>query len=336
MLVWVRSMLELLKPYVRPIRYARRRHQGERLARTPWQHEQAPTGPPPGFIIGCGRSGTTVLGEILSAHPRITYLFEPYHLWAAVDSRTDATNLYHRVDPLMFMGPGHADEAARRRFARTILRQRREGAVLVEKTPHNAMRLGYLDALAPQARFVHLVRDGVEVTQSIDRLATQTPYRVAGRRDLNQWWGEGGVKWRVLARDAAEAGYFPDEIDRLASNAQRGALEWLASELEADRHRESLGDRILDVRFPDLLERPAEVLTRIADHLGADAPEQWLAHGREVLGEPRRYEARTIELPPKMADEFNRFHERYELPGRATASATSPPPTAPALEAPTR
>ena len=31
----------------------------------------------PVFIIGCGRSGTTILGRTLAEHPRVKYLNEP-------------------------------------------------------------------------------------------------------------------------------------------------------------------------------------------------------------------------------------------------------------------
>ena len=35
----------------------------------------------PIFIIGCGRSGTTILGKTLSKHPDIKYLNERRDLW---------------------------------------------------------------------------------------------------------------------------------------------------------------------------------------------------------------------------------------------------------------
>ena len=35
----------------------------------------------PVFIIGCGRSGTTILGKTLSRHPKIKYLNERRDLW---------------------------------------------------------------------------------------------------------------------------------------------------------------------------------------------------------------------------------------------------------------
>jgi len=48
------------------------------------------------FIIGCGRSGTTILGRIFEKHPRAIYFFEPWDMWAAVDSALDLTGILFR------------------------------------------------------------------------------------------------------------------------------------------------------------------------------------------------------------------------------------------------
>ena len=47
------------------------------------------------YLIGCGRSGTTVCGRVLKNHPGVYYFYEPYHLWAAIDPTIDVLNLYH-------------------------------------------------------------------------------------------------------------------------------------------------------------------------------------------------------------------------------------------------
>ena len=43
----------------------------------------APETEAPVFLIGCGRSGTTILGERVDRHPPVTYLYEPRAPWAA-------------------------------------------------------------------------------------------------------------------------------------------------------------------------------------------------------------------------------------------------------------
>ena len=41
------------------------------------------------FIAGCGRSGTTLLGRLMSLGENVTYLNEPRQFWAAINPRTD-------------------------------------------------------------------------------------------------------------------------------------------------------------------------------------------------------------------------------------------------------
>ena len=40
--------------------------------------------PRPVFLLGCARSGTSILGEALATHPEIAYLFEASFLWNAI------------------------------------------------------------------------------------------------------------------------------------------------------------------------------------------------------------------------------------------------------------
>jgi hypothetical protein len=82
-------MVEIVKPWVRALKYNSLRYLAEWTVRQSSSDEQPQQLPLPVFIIGCGRSGTTILGQVLSAHPEVYYLFEPYHLWAAIDPMTD-------------------------------------------------------------------------------------------------------------------------------------------------------------------------------------------------------------------------------------------------------
>jgi len=100
---------------------------------------------------------------------------------------------------------------------------------------------------------------------SIDRLASNQPYRMAGRADYNQWWGSNDLKWQRLQTEGPGRGHFTQiEVSQLTNNAQRGAYEWLTSLAEADRWRPVLGDRLLEITYPELTANPADTLARIA------------------------------------------------------------------------
>lgn len=336
------AALDRAKPYARAVKFARLYRRALRAAEDSSSDIAAvETNPTPvAFIFGCGRSGTTILGHAFSAHPHVHYFFEPYHLWAAIDPATDMLDLYVPGGRgRCMMTPDMVTEAMRSRFRRLIRRPRRQidGAhrMVIEKTPINAMRLGYLDALAPDAKFIHIVRDGVDVCRSIERLAIANTYRIAGKPNLNQWWGVGDAKWRAMVRDGVTAGAYPDEIAAVRNHIQRGAYEWLLSLREVDRWRSTLGPRLFEFTYEELASRPRETFQCLCEFLQVSAPEPWLAHVAGSIDQARRNQGPAITLPTAMASDFNRFQQRYGFAGRANAATgadseaacTDPPPS---------
>ncbi|MGA3067874.1 MAG: sulfotransferase, partial [Tepidisphaeraceae bacterium] len=136
--------------------------------------------PQAAFLIGCGRSGTTVVGDVINRHPQVSYFFEPYHLWATIDPTIDVLNLYYTGSARFLLDAEHFTPDAKRRFNRLIMEPGIAAGktLVVEKTPFNACRVGYLDQLRPGCKYVHLLRDGVDVARSIDRLSRDQTYRI--------------------------------------------------------------------------------------------------------------------------------------------------------------
>ena len=314
-------MIDAIKPYLRPIKQASQRWRANRMAARPSVHDVNPSPPPAGFIVGCGRSGTTILGKMLSPHPEICYLFEPYHIWAAIDQRTDVTNLHYTVDGLFIMDAALATPEARRRFNRVVYGERAMSGrpIVIEKTPHNVARIGYLDALSPGAKYLHIVRSGIDIARSIERLATRSEYKMVHKPAYNQWWGLDSAKWRALSRDGVAAGYLSDEVPLLQSHAQRGAYEWLVSLGEADRWRGILGPRLMEITYPQLTSDARGTLIRICEFFGASAPTPWLARASAMIENERRNKGDALRLPPVMRGRFNELMARYGFEGRAEA-----------------
>jgi CelD/BcsL family acetyltransferase involved in cellulose biosynthesis len=305
---------ELVRPLLRTAYYASR----VTLSRT--RAGLGTHGPadilPPIFIIGCGRSGTTLLGDLFSRHPQVAYFHEPYYLWAAVDPITDALQLYSRGPHHCLLDGGFVTAAARERFR--LLLSAPAGRRLVEKSPINSLRMGYLEELVPGAWFVHIVRDGVDVSRSIEKVAKATS-RMAFRQPLNDWWGVGDAKWAALVRDGQAAGYYPDEVSQLTTDCERGAYEWLVSLREVDACRAELGPRLIELRYADLTERPEEVLRAICAPMGLSCPASWLREAAAEVEPARQSDGEPVALPPGICADFNRHQERFGFPGRAVS-----------------
>ncbi len=113
------------------------------------------------FIVGSPRSGTTIFGELLDKHPHVSQWYEPYFVWdrffrmAPHDERT-AEDATARVKGQIL-----------RDFDR--YRKNKECLVLIDKSPRNSLKIPFILKIFPRARFVHLLRDGRDVTLSIHK-----------------------------------------------------------------------------------------------------------------------------------------------------------------------
>lgn len=248
------------------------------------------------FVLGCGRSGTTVTGDLLGAHPDVAYLMEPRLLWA-IDPLTDAR--YPGAGRIA-LGAGDltpaAADALRAAFEEAVRATGRTR--LVEKTPINAFRIGYLDALWPTASFVHVIRDGRAVAASIARAATPPPAPtglrgVAHRMRHRQapewaWYGVEDNKWhllRALALAQGIEGVGACEEDLLA----RGILEWRLAVTAARRSLAALDPgRSTELRYEDLLARPRDTVARVLDAVALDRAEPVLALADRQVRDPGR------------------------------------------------
>lgn len=301
-----------MRPLARTSYFAARTVKAQILAKA-WR-PSCKGGVSPIFVIGCGRSGTTLLGRLLGMHPQIKYLNEPYDLWAAIESATDFLQLYSRGEHYCLLDGSFVTPSARQRFGR--LMSSPTGRILVEKSPINTLRIGYLDALAPDARYAYIVRDGVEVVQSIVKLAGVTN-AMAFRKPLNDWWGVGGAKWVALAKDGRAAGYYPDELHLLSSDAQRGAYEWLVSMHQAEIWRARLGVNLTALSYHDLIDDPKGTLRVAAEGLQLPCPGDWLDDAAVCVRRRNARSSVSLALPRQMYKDFNNYQEDFGFRGRA-------------------
>ena len=312
---------ELFRPLARTAFYTLRGAAPQIRARMPISissGDQAPI-----FIIGCGRSGTTLLGELFAKHPEVSYRYEPYNLWAAVDPITDFLQLYSRGEHHCLLDASSATTRAQLRFRR--LMSVPAGLTLVEKNPVNALRIDYLESLEPDARFVHIVRDGVDVARSIEKVARITK-KMAFRPPLNDWWGVGDAKWPALKLDGRKAGYHSEEVRQLRTDSQRGAYEWLLSLHEIEARRARLGSRLVEFRYQDLTEYPRDTLRTVMESLGLACPSSWLGEAAAQVSPARGGgHGKPLMLPHGVCTDFNRLQKEFQFNGRAVSISDQPP-----------
>jgi hypothetical protein len=217
------------------------------------------------FIVGCARSGTTLLQRILNAHPQLAIVHETHWIPALFRNRTGLTP-EGMVTPELI---SHllANERFRKRFCKAgIDRHELEGllnsrepvpyarfvsgifdlygqahkkSLVGDKTPRYVQNIPVLHELWPGTLFLHLIRDGRDVCLS----AINWKERAAALADRFSTWVEhplttAAVWWKWRVRLGREAG-------------------------------ELLGrDLYCELRYEDLVSRPAEETARLCAFLG--------------------------------------------------------------------
>lgn len=169
---------------------------------------------PPIFIVGCPRSGTTLLQSLLSAHPDIhsfpeskffQYLtpsqYEPKRYAFGLISRQLPKQLtrffqheLHRPDLLQHWSPIPLQSLYSKKFLKTLnqLTQEKGKRIWVEKTPQHIYYLEDIERFVPQAKIIHSLRSGTDVVASLYEVTHQYPQGWGGHGwDIEQcidWW----------------------------------------------------------------------------------------------------------------------------------------------------
>ncbi len=186
------------------------------------------------LIIGCARSGTSILGELVAAHPDVRYLHEAHEIWRKAGSGEDGS---HRLTA------EHATPRVVRRIRKRFARELGDARLLVEKCPRSALRVPFIRAVLPEAKIIHIVRDGRDVSCSL------LP-------------GIGGSEWRHLKPpNWRELMAHAHGIVRCA-RAWRTIMEITLADLAAVPH--------LCVRYEELVGDPRGVARRVVGYLGLD------------------------------------------------------------------
>jgi hypothetical protein len=201
----------------------------------------------PVFVVGAPRSGTTFMGNSLGRLRGFVDLGEVGPLKVAIDELVALPD----------------DEAARR-LGRIMERVRRLGLArrlrAVEQTPETSFVLGAVLHAYPQAKVVHMVRDGRDVVCSLLEKGWLRSDR-GGADDVGSPYGERPRSW-------VEPGRLPEF--QAASEATRAAWAWRSYLVAA---RGGAPQATLEVRYEDLAGDPDATAGHIADHIGADAQE---------------------------------------------------------------
>ncbi|WP_051141387.1 sulfotransferase family protein [Salisaeta longa] len=219
----------------------------------------------PVFIVGAPRSGTSFLGRCIAHLPGLSYHFEPPFTKAA------ARHVYR--------GNWSTQRAARyyRRVYRWLLRAWADGDErFAEKTPRNCFLIPFLYDTFPDARFVHIVRDGRDAALSHSQKPWMQP-QGAGADDDGQSFGTTARFW--VAPERREAFAATTTFHRCIWTWRRHVAAARAGLAHVPTHQQHT------LRYEALVQEPAATGAALARFLGYEAPVS--AGFAEALAEAR-------------------------------------------------
>jgi Sulfotransferase family len=189
----------------------------------------------PVFIVGMGRSGTTLLGQILAAHPSVGFLNEPKAMWHVIRDDEDIIGSYAppRTGRL-YLGAEDANKEVSRRSRALFtwyLRASRSKR-LVDKYPELIFRHAFVRALFPDARFLIAVRSPWSTLKSV------AGWSESHATESANWWGVRDQKWDILWTQGVL--HMPSNSDLVtldladeSNHYIRAAVEWIVTMREA-------------------------------------------------------------------------------------------------------
>jgi protein-tyrosine sulfotransferase len=215
----------------------------------------------PFFIVGAGRSGSTLLRRILYANPALYIPPETHVLGEAITlyRRNRHWSWPHLVRLVLAQFEFQRDFGAFDLSLRTLAQRldttppdKRSCAFMIDrlyrtharvhsaeltrwgdKSPYNSFHLDAIHRTFPDAQFIHLVRDGCDVVYSM-----------------------------------LDSGLFDD--------AESAARRWVDSVAAVGRFARRHPSEVIEVRYEQLVSRPAEVIEDLCNFLDVDPVEEML------------------------------------------------------------
>jgi hypothetical protein len=202
----------------------------------------------PFFVLGCVRSGTTLLRDILKLHPRLESP-EETHFFRWADPYASPRYERNYVGVKLFKNHQEIDGVSEADFtaSRILARNRRDisdfyGRFFLEakgnidgrwfdKTPQNVYGILLLGYMYPTAKFLHIYRSPLNVVSSLKE------GRVMAKHEV-----KGGINY------------------------------WLESMIMINEYKKMPGgrERILEIKYEDLVANPKPEVSRILEFVNED------------------------------------------------------------------
>lgn len=255
----------------------------EILSRLPLPESSSPV-----FIVGCGRSGTTIFGTLISRHNDVCYLNERRDIWISAYKNADVWTKDAKARGgrlALSVEDESSSNSLRLRKLFYLQSLMFGGATIVEKLPANNFRLEWIDKIFPGARYIHIYRNGLDVAASIAKLVA-----------AGGWYGVGAYKWQELSSIALSDNITSGLLSLCDSPYKQGLLEWRLSSEAIVRFFDKIESRRhLEVSYSALVRDTTAVIDAVLSFMGLPADTRLISFA-ESINDKSQSSTRMIDL----------------------------------------
>jgi hypothetical protein len=258
------------------------------------------------IIVGAPRSGTNMLRDVLTSFDGISSwpCDEINYIWRHGNVRYPSDEL-----------PAEKVTSSVRNYIQQRfidIRKKYNADFVVEKTCANSLRVPFVDSIVPNAKYIFIIRDGIDATGSakerwtaeLDMAYIIEKVRFVPKTDvlyygLRYLWAR---IYRLISREKRLAFWGPalDDMQTILKQHTLNevcALQWKRCVDKAEEAFAKMpADKVVRVRYEDFVRSPEDELRRIMRFIGRDVEHEKIAmavkgvsprslgKGREALG----------------------------------------------------
>jgi len=267
----------------------------------------------PIFIVGTGRSGTTILGKILGIHDQILFLNEPKAIWSYAFENEDVIGTYRDKPGRLILNSDDYKEKTREiinSFYAHLLSLTNTN-VIIDKYPELIFRIPWVKAICPSAKFIFVYRDPYETINSISKWS-QRHGKISGD-NMEDWWGLHNRKWDILVEETIIPNHnytdIKNKLDKFKSdNLTKAAVEWIVT-MDYGYKQLSNFNNIFLIDYEDLVFDSEKKLRALLNFIKVPKDNNVINYARSVLTK-KKYRLET-NMDETLNNHFRRIQEQF-------------------------
>ena len=266
----------------------------------------------PIYIVGTGRSGTTVLGKLLCVHMEVMFLNEPKAIWHYAIRNEDLIGSYTDAPTKVRLDTNDATPQAMSKLNKVYNAALWTSGAnqIIDKYPELIFRTEFVSRLFPDAKFVVIIRDGVDACTSVTQWSNR--HKVIAHDGIEDWWGKNDRKWNLLVSQLIDEHQdlviFKEKLVNTKSHEDRAAVEWILAMREAKKVLLNRS-KVLSISYEALCEDSEKTISELLRFCSLQLDPSVTKYSREVLHDSPRYG--ELQLLPELVGPF--IHTLIEM-----------------------